>query len=90
MTTLHTSLALAIAQHPSPLVDDEWCWVTDVLVPSDPPQSYGPTYRVHRDFCTQFGDPNTTYLRPIRPLDPVDPDPDKGRCFNCGKRRVTS
>jgi hypothetical protein len=62
--------------HPSDLVDEEWCWVAEARQPAD----YGPTYTVHRAGDTQI-DYHTTYLRPIRPNDPINQ-----RCENCARR----
>ena len=59
-------------------MDEEWCWVTEARKPAA--DSYGPTYTVHRVTCTLI-DHHTTYLRPIRPNDPIE-----HRCHNCGDR----
>jgi hypothetical protein len=73
--TLLTALRAGWEGNPSPLVDEEWCWVTEAREPA--PDSYGPTLTVHRCGDKQI-DYHTTYLRPIRPNDPIEQ-----RCENC-------
>ena len=75
--TLLAALRAGWEGNPSPLVDEEWCWVTEARQPT--PASYGPTYTVHRGDETQI-DHNTTYLRPIRPNNPIE-----RRCDNCAR-----
>ena len=75
---LHDALRAGCEGNESDLVDEEWCWVTEARQPA--PESYGPTYTVHRVGDTQL-DHHTTYLRPIRPNDEI-----RQRCGNCAAR----
>jgi hypothetical protein len=63
--------------HPSDLVDEEWCWVTEAR--HFPTAAKNPTNTVHRVNHTQMN--TNTYLRPIRPNDPIE-----HRCDNCAAR----
>ena len=66
-------------EHHPELVDDVWCWVSDVANPEVEGTSYAPTGTVHLEGCPHLN--STAYLRPVR-----DDDVIWHRCEHCVRR----